>query len=83
MVDDPTIYALQCQTAWVAWPDPGFYKVLDRALNTAGEADALVHYNFRSGVYEHNKNVKAGVIGGSNLLVSSTYTRIPEKVVGT
>ena len=83
MVDDPTIYALQCPTAWIAWPDLGPHRVVDPALNTAGQADVLVQYNFKSGVCESNENVKAAVIGGLDLLVTSTYKRIIGEGVGT
>ena len=71
MVEDQTIFALRCKTSWVAWPDPGPHRVVDPSLNTAGQADALVQYNFKSGVYESNEHVKPAVIGGLNLAVPS------------
>ena len=74
MVDDPTIFDLRCPTVWVAWPDPGPDRVVDPAPNIAGQLDALVQCNFRSDVYESNKNVKTAVIGGLNLLAPSAYT---------
>ena len=64
MVENPTIYALQCPTACVAWPDPRPHQLVDPSLNTAGQADALVQYNFKSGVYESNEHLKVAVIGG-------------------
>ena len=76
MVDDPTMYALQCPRGWVAWPDPGPHQVVDPALNTAVQADALVQYNFKSSAYELNKNIKTAVISILSLLVPSTYQRI-------
>ena len=42
MVEDPTIYARRCPTAWVAWPDPRPHQVVVPSFNTAGQADALV-----------------------------------------
>ena len=83
MVDDPTMYALQCPRGWVAWPDPGPHQVVDPALNTAVQADALVQYNFKGSVYELNKNVKAVVISGLNLLIPSAYNIITGGGVGT
>ena len=71
MVEDPTIFALRCTTPWVAWPDPGPHRVVDPSLNTAGQADALVQYNNKMGVYKSNENIKATVIGGLNLAVPS------------
>jgi len=83
MVEDPTIFALRCKKPWVAWPDPGPHRVVDPALNTAGQADALVQYNFKMGVYESNENVKAAVIGGLNLAVPSAYRKVAGGGVGT
>ena len=83
MVDDPTIYALRCPTPWVALPDPGQHRVVDPSLNTVGQADALVQYNFKSGVYESNEHVKAVVIGGLNLAVPSAYSKVTSGGVGT
>ena len=36
------IYALQCGTQWLAWPDTGSRNTNEPANNTAGQADALV-----------------------------------------
>ena len=33
MVDDPTIYTLQCPTSWIAWQDSGPHRVVDPAPN--------------------------------------------------
>ena len=71
MVEDPTIFALQCTPPWVAWPDSGTHRVGDPSLNTAGQADALGQYNFKNGAHELNKQVKAAVIGRLNLVVPS------------
>ena len=76
MVEDQSIFALRCTTPWVAWPDPGPQQVVDPSLNTAGQADALVQYNFKSGVYKSNEHVKAAVIGGLNLAVPSAYRKV-------
>ena len=83
MVEDPTIYALRCPTPWVAWPDPYPHRVVDPPLNTAGQADSLVPYNFKSGVYESNEHAKAAVIGGLNLMVPSAYRKVTGGGVGT
>ena len=83
MVEDPTIFALRCKTLWVAWPDPGTHRVVDPSLNTAGQADTPVQYNFKSGVYESNEHVKAAVIGGLNLAVPPAYRKITGGGVGT
>ena len=83
MVEDPTIYALRYPTPWLAWPDPGPHQVVDLSLNTAGQADALVQYNFKSGVYELNKHVKAAVIRGLNLSVPSAYRKVTSGGAGT
>ena len=83
MVEDPTIFALQCKTPWVAWPDPGPHRVVDPSLDTAGQADTLVQYNFKSGVYESNKHIKATVIRGLNLAVPSACRNVTDGGVGT
>ena len=48
------------------------------SIKTAGQADALVQYNYKSGIYESNDNLKAAVIGELNILVPSAYKRITQ-----
>ena len=50
--------------------------MVDPSLNTAGQANALVQYNFKSDVYKSNEYVKAAVIGGLNLVVPSAYRKV-------
>ena len=83
MVEEPTMFDLRCKTPWVAWPDPGPHHVVDPSLNTVGQADALLQYNFKNGVYESNEHVKAAVIGGLNLAVPSAYRKVAGGGVGT
>ena len=83
MVEDPTIFALQCPTPWAAWPDPELHRVVDSSLNTARQTDVLIQYNFKSGVYKSNKHVKAAVIGGLNLSVPAAYKKVTGGGVGT
>jgi hypothetical protein len=78
MVEDVMIYALRCATPWVPRADPGPHWIIDPQNNTAGQADELVQYNFRKGVYDSQENVKAAVITALNLAVPSPY----KKVVG-
>ena len=56
---------------------------MDPSLNTVGQADALVQYNFKSGMYEWNEHIKASVIGGLNLSVPSVYRKGTDGGVGT
>ena len=67
MVEDLTMFALRCKTPWAEWTDPGSHRVVDPSLNTAVQADSLVQYNFKSGVYKSREHVKAAVIGGLHL----------------
>ena len=83
MVDDTAIYALRCATPWVAYPDPGPHRVIDPSNNTAGQADELVQYNFKYGVYESQENVKSAVIAGLNIAVPDAYKRVAGAGVGT
>ena len=83
IVDDPIIYTHQCTTVWVAWQDSGPHRVVDPTLNTVGQADALVQYNFKRDVYKSNEHVKAAVIGELNLSVPSAYRKITGGGVGT
>jgi hypothetical protein len=48
-----------------------------------GQADELVQYSFRGGVYNSNKNVKAAVIAGLNLSIAASYQRVTGGGVGT
>ena len=47
--------------------------MIDPANSTTGQADEVVQYNFKKRFYDSNKNVKAAVISGLNLLIPSTY----------
>jgi hypothetical protein len=53
------------------------------SLNTAGQVDALVQYNFKNGEYKSNKHVKAAVIGGLNLAIQLAYWKVTGGGVGT
>jgi hypothetical protein len=78
MVEDVMIYALRCATPWEPRADTGPHRIIDPQNNTAGQADELVQYNFRKGVYDSQENVKAAVIAALNLAVPAPY----KKVVG-
>ena len=83
MTNEPTIYPLGCPAPWIVWPNPGPHRVVDPSLNTVGQADVLVQYNFMSGVYESNEHARAAVIRGLNLVVSSAYRKVTGGGVGT
>ena len=57
--------------------------MIDPSNNTAGQADELVQYNFKYGVYESQENVKSAVIAGLNLAVPDAYKRVAGAGVGT
>jgi hypothetical protein len=44
----------------------------------AGQVGELVQYNFRSGVYNFNENVKVAVIAGFDLSIPAAYKRVTE-----
>ena len=81
MVEDPIIFTHT--TPWVAWLDLGPHRVVNPSLSTAGQADALVQYNFKSGMYESNEHIKATVIRGLNLTAPSAYRKVTGGGVGT
>ena len=49
-------------------------------MNTAGQADLLVEYNYNKGVYDSEQNIKAAVIMALNKAVPPEYRRIPNAV---
>ena len=49
-------------------------------MNTAGQADLLVEYNYNKGVYDLEQNIKAAVIMALNKAVPPEYRQIPNAV---
>jgi hypothetical protein len=82
MVEDVLIYALRCATPWVPRTDPGPHRTINPENNTAGQADELVQYNFKKGVYDSQENVKAAVIAALNLSVPDAYKKVGGAGVG-
>ena len=46
-------------------------------MNTAGQADLLVEYNYKKGGYYSEQNIKAAVSIALNKAVPPEYTQIP------
>jgi len=80
MILQPVLYARRTNTPWADFVDPGPHRAIDPAMNTAGQADLLVDYNYRKGVYDSEQNVKAAIIMGLNKAVPPEYRRIPNAV---
>ena len=78
MVMQPILYARRCNIPWTDFPDPGSHRTINPAMNTAGQADLLVDYNYKEGVYDSEQNIKAVVIMALNKAVPPEYRRIPE-----
>ena len=47
--------------------------MIDPAMNTAGQADLLVEYNYNKGVYDLEQNIKAAIIMALNKAVPPEY----------
>ena len=69
----PIMYARRCNIPWTDFPDPGPHRMIDPAMNTAGQADLLVEYNYNKGVYDSEQNIKATVIMALNKAVPPEY----------
>ena len=80
MVMHPILYARRCNTPWADFPDPGPHRTIDPSMNTAGQNDLLVEYNYNKSVYDSEQNVKAAVIMALNKAVPPEYRRIPNAV---
>ena len=80
MVMHPILYARRCNTPWADFPDPGPHRTIDPSMNTAGQNDLLVEYNYNKSVYDSEQNVTAAVIMALNIAVPPEYRRIPNAV---
>ena len=74
------MYALRCNIPWTDFPDPGAHRAIDPQLNTAGQNDLLVEWNYTKGVYDLEQNIKAAVIIGLNAAVPPEYRRLTNAV---
>ena len=80
MIMQPILYARRCNIPWTDFPDPGPHQTIDPAMNTAGQADLLVDYNYKRGIYDLEQNIKAAVIMALNKAVPPEYRRVPNAV---
>ena len=62
------------------FPGPGPHQTIDPSMNTAGQADLLVEYNYNKGVYDSEQNIKAAAIMALNKAVPPEYRRVPNAV---
>ena len=83
MAEDITNYSLRFATPWMVRPYPGPHCVIDPSNITTEQANKLVKYNFKSGVYDSQEIVNAVVISGLNLLILDAYKRVTEEGVCT
>ena len=80
MIMQPVLYARRSNAAWQDFPDPGPHRTIDPQLNTAGQADVLVEWTYKKGVYDSEQNIKAAVIKGLNKAVPPEYRRMANDV---
>ena len=73
MVIQPMLYARRYNIPWTDFPDPTPHRTIDLVMNTAGQVDLLVDYNYKKGVYDSEQNIKAAVIVVSNKAVPPEY----------
>ena len=75
MIEQKEVYALKCNIPWQDAGDPGPHRKVDPQLNTAGQNDATVEYNFSKGVFDSEQNIRRAVIAQLNQAVPAAYRR--------
>ena len=83
MVDEPAIYALSAPGApWTDWPDPGPHRTINPSLKTAGQADSLVNFTFKKGIFDSETYMRTAIIDAMNIAIPKEYRRAINGALG-
>jgi hypothetical protein len=78
-VDNPAVYAFSCNITGRNKKDSGPNFNMDPQLNTVGQADTMVEYNYNKRVFDSEQNFKRATLAGLNIVIPKAYYQTKER----